>query len=101
MRMTRHFLLLTFFMLSLPPQVRGNVVNRAAERFRDDVNTRVEQVRGEVNRVNPFYRLTTNIYHWNYKFSQPKRGVNPRHPEPETDRIKKHKHNRRSPGQKS
>ena len=50
------------FLIFLLPLVTGADVTRAVERFRNDVNW-----------INPFYRLTTNIYHWNYKFSQPER----------------------------
>ena len=50
------------FLIFLLPLVTGADVMRAVERFRNDVNW-----------INPFYRLTTNIYHWNYKFSQPER----------------------------
>ena len=54
--------LLLSCLIFLFPTVTTSAVMRAVERLRTDVN-----------RINPFYRLTMNIYHGNYKFSQPER----------------------------
>ena len=62
--------LLSFVMacLLLPP-IKSIGVGRA-----------VEKLRTNMNRINPFFRLATNIYHWNYKFSQTKRERRNRRP---------------------
>ena len=53
---------LIVFTLLLLPLVKTSVIDRAVHRFRNDVN-----------RVNPVFRLVTNIYQGNYKFLKTRR----------------------------
>ena len=72
------------------PPVTTTAVMRAVERLRNDVN-----------RINPFYRLTINIYHGNYKFSQPERKKGRKNFQPKQRKFKRQKFAKRPPLLKS
>jgi hypothetical protein len=61
----------------------------------------VERLRTDVNRINPFYRLTMNIYHGNYKFSQPERKKGGKNFQPKQRKFKRQKFSKRPPLLKS
>ena len=68
------------YLIFLFPPVTATAVMRAVERLRN-----------YVNRINPFYRLTMNIYHWNYKFSQPERKKGGKNFQPKQRKFKRQK----------
>jgi len=76
---------MNLFILCIPflhPLASSSVVSNAVDRFRTDLN-----------RINPFYRLSANIYHWNYKFSQPTK-------KKRNQRVKPHPRQRRKKNSK-
>ena len=87
--MNLSYFLLACLILLFPP-ITTTAVMRAVERLRTDVN-----------RINPFYRLTMNIYHGNYKFSQPERNKVGKNFQPKQRKFKRQKFAKRPPLLKS